>query len=89
VNPNYKEIHGIACHSTIAAAGRDIDLALVAIPAKAVPGALEECAAAGVKKAVVIAAAGRRVLAELELNPVIAHADGSGLTVADALIRVV
>lgn len=54
VNPNYKEIHGIACHPTIAAAGKAIDLALVAIPAKAVPGALEECAAAGVKNAVVI-----------------------------------
>ena len=29
----------------------------------------------------------RNAIAELELNPVIVHADGSGLTIADALLR--
>ncbi len=32
-------------------------------------------------------AEGRPAIAELELNPVIVHADGSGLTIADALLR--
>ena len=36
-----------------------------------------------------VAAAGRGRISELELNPVIVHADGSGLTIADALIRLV
>jgi acyl-CoA synthetase (NDP forming) len=34
-----------------------------------------------------VAAAGRGRISELELNPVIVHADGSGLTIADALMR--
>ena len=56
VNPNCAEIHGIACHADIAAAstaGR-VDLAIIAIPARAVPSALEQCAAAGVRNAVII-----------------------------------
>src|SRR6185369_8471549 len=53
VNPNYKEIHGRPCHADIAAAG-GADLALIAIPARAVPAALDQCASAGVKHAVVI-----------------------------------
>ena len=37
---------------------------------------------------IVAAVAGtRNAIAELELNPVIVHADGSGLTIADALLR--
>jgi hypothetical protein len=36
---------------------------------------------------VATAAATRSPIAELELNPVIVHADGSGITVADALLR--
>jgi acetate---CoA ligase (ADP-forming) len=54
INPSYREIDGLTCHSSISAVGRPIDLALVAIPATGVVPALEECAAAGVKNALII-----------------------------------
>ena len=54
VNPSYADIGGLPCFPTIAAAGGPLDLALVAIPAAGVLAALEECAAAGVRNAVVI-----------------------------------
>jgi acyl-CoA synthetase (NDP forming) len=54
VNPSYGEIAGLPCFPSLAAAGGEIDLALVAIPAAAVLPALEDCAASGVRNAVVI-----------------------------------
>ncbi len=54
VNPSYAEIDGIPCFPTIAAAGEPVDLALIAIPAVGVLPALEECAAAGARNAMVI-----------------------------------
>src|SRR5271154_892877 len=54
INPNYGEIGGLKCYPTIAAVGQPIDLAVVIIPARAVLGAREQCAAAGVKNAVII-----------------------------------
>src|SRR5215470_1010731 len=54
VNPNYADIDGLKCYKTIAEIGAPIDLAVIIIPARAVLGALEECAAVGVKNAVII-----------------------------------
>src|SRR6266436_6584309 len=54
VNPNYGDIDGLKCFSSIADVGQPIDLAIVIIPARAVLGALEQCAAAGVKNAVIV-----------------------------------
>jgi acyl-CoA synthetase (NDP forming) len=54
INPNYGDIDGLKCFSTIADVGQPIDLAIVIIPARAVLGALEQCAAAGVRNAVII-----------------------------------
>src|SRR5258705_3646724 len=54
INPNYGDIDGLKCYSTIADVGQPIDLAIVIIPARAVLGALEQCAATGVKNAVII-----------------------------------
>src|SRR5580698_1794261 len=54
INPNYGDIDGLKCYPTIADVGAPIDLAVVIIPARAVLGALEQCAAAGVKNAVII-----------------------------------
>jgi acyl-CoA synthetase (NDP forming) len=54
VNPNYGDIDGLTCYPSIADVGQPIDLAIVIIPARAVLGALEQCAAAGVRNAVVI-----------------------------------
>jgi acetyltransferase len=54
VNPNYAEIDGLACHKSVAEIGAPIDLAVVIIPARVVLAALEQCAAVGVKNAVII-----------------------------------
>jgi acetate---CoA ligase (ADP-forming) len=54
INPNYAEIDGLACYKSVADIGAAIDLAIIVIPARAVLAALEQCAAAGVKNAVII-----------------------------------
>src|SRR3984893_1084986 len=54
INPNYGDIDGLKCYPSIADVGQPIDLAIIIIPARAVLGALEQCAAVGVKNAVII-----------------------------------
>jgi acetate---CoA ligase (ADP-forming) len=54
INPSYQEIGGLRCYALIGAVGEPVDLALVAIPAAGVAPALEECARAGVKNALII-----------------------------------
>src|SRR5436853_1552642 len=54
INPNYGDIDGLKCYPSIADVGAPIDLAIVIIPARVVLGALEQCAAVGVKNAVII-----------------------------------
>src|SRR5258708_21125497 len=54
INPNYGDIDGLKCYPSIADVGQPIDRAIVNIPAGAVLGALEKCAAVGVKNAVII-----------------------------------
>jgi len=54
INPNYGDIDGLKCYPSIADVGQPIDLAIVIIPARVVLGALEQCAAVGVKNAVII-----------------------------------
>src|SRR5260370_15799360 len=48
INPNYGDIDGLKCYSTIADVGQPIDLAIVIIPARALLRALEQCGAAPV-----------------------------------------
>src|SRR3954467_11398290 len=54
INPNYGDIDGLKCYPSVADVGQPIDLAIVIIPARAVLGALQQCAAVGVKHAVII-----------------------------------
>src|SRR6202022_2055328 len=54
INPNNGVIDGLKCYPSISAVGQPVDLAIVIIPAKGVLGALEQCASAGVKNAVII-----------------------------------
>ena len=54
VNPNYPNIDGLACYPSVADIKQPIDLAIVIIPARAVLNALKECAAVGVKNAIII-----------------------------------
>ena len=54
INPNYDEIDRLKCFKSIADVGTPIDLAVIIIPARGVLAALEQCAAASVKNAVII-----------------------------------
>jgi len=54
INPNYGDIDGLKCYKSIAEVGAPIDLAVIIIPARAVVGALEQCATASVKNCVII-----------------------------------
>ncbi len=55
VNPNQTEIAGLACYASIAAIPDQVELAVLCVPASAVPDVMRQCGAAGVKGAVVFA----------------------------------
>ncbi len=54
VHPKYDEISGHKCYPTIGDVPEPVDIAVIAIPAKLVPGVVTECAAAGVKNVMII-----------------------------------
>jgi acyl-CoA synthetase (NDP forming) len=54
VNPSHAEIDGRKCYPDVASIGRPVDLAIIGIPARAVVDAAAQCAAAGVRAAIVI-----------------------------------
>jgi acetyltransferase len=56
INPSHSTLLGQKTFSTIRDVPEDVDLAVIATPAATVPGIVAECAAAGVKGAVVISA---------------------------------
>ncbi|MBI2817422.1 MAG: acetate--CoA ligase family protein [Acidobacteria bacterium] len=64
INPNCEEIAGFKCYPDLKSVPDDIDLAVVMLPAKAVPAAIKECAAKGVKAATVFTAGFAEVSAE-------------------------
>ena len=54
VNPKGGEIHGLRAHTALSEIQEQIDVAVIAIPARYVLGAVEDCGAAGVKNLVII-----------------------------------
>jgi acetyltransferase len=56
VNPNHPSVLGLKTFPAIADLPNEIDLALIATPAKTVPQIVADCAAAGVKGAIIISA---------------------------------
>ncbi len=56
VNPGRATVHGVACHPSIGAIGRKVDLAVVAVPPAAVASVIDDAIAHGVRAAVVITA---------------------------------
>ena len=54
INPKAPQIQGLPSYATVAAVPGPVDLAIVAVPAPAVLAALEDCAASGVRGAVVL-----------------------------------
>ncbi|RLB95840.1 MAG: hypothetical protein DRH90_25165, partial [Deltaproteobacteria bacterium] len=56
VNPNSDEIMGLKAFPSLADYNEPIDLAILVLPAKLIPGVFRECAARGVKGIVLITA---------------------------------
>ncbi|GLL04620.1 bifunctional acetate--CoA ligase family protein/GNAT family N-acetyltransferase [Dactylosporangium matsuzakiense] len=54
VNPHTTQVHGVATYPTVQRIGAPIDLAVIAVPAAAVPDVVAQCAAAGVRAAVIL-----------------------------------
>lgn len=83
VNPTRKAILGVRAAPSLTAIGEPIDLAVIVTPPPTIPGLMEECAALGVKGAIIISAGFREVGpegAELE-RQVIATARAAGIRV--------
>ena len=53
VNPNYKEIEGLACFPSIGDIPHPIDLAIVLVPASSVPSVLEACVMKGIRRVII------------------------------------
>ena len=53
VNPKYSEVSGLKCYPKISDIEGPLDLALIFIPAKAVPQVLQDCVTKGVRGAIV------------------------------------
>jgi len=49
VNPRYPEVHGIKSYASLLDLPAAVDYAILAVPARAVPGVIEDCARKGVK----------------------------------------
>src|SRR6202158_656829 len=64
VNSRHSEICGLKAYPTVADIPEKVDLAVVATPARTVPGVIRQCVEAGVKSAVVISAGFRERGAE-------------------------
>ncbi len=56
VNPNHPIIQGKKSFSSVKHIDREIDLAVIAVPARSVPQALKECMETGAKAAIIISA---------------------------------
>ncbi len=54
VNPDARHVSGVRAYPSLLDVPEDVDLVVVAVPAAAVPGVLEHCAARGVRGLVVI-----------------------------------
>jgi acetyltransferase len=64
VNPKRKSILGIRAYPSIADIPEPVDLAVIATPARTVPGVIRECGEVGVKGAIVISAGFKETGAE-------------------------
>jgi acetyltransferase len=56
INPNRKAVHGVLCYPSLEAVPEVVDLAVIATPAAAVPGAVRQCVGRGVPAAIIISA---------------------------------
>jgi acetate---CoA ligase (ADP-forming) len=56
INPKYQTLHGQPCFADAASVPKPCDLAIIAVPAAAVPAAVAECGRAGIPHAIVLTA---------------------------------
>jgi len=61
INPKYKEVMGKSCYPDIGSVPEAVDLALIATPAKFVPGIIRECGKKGIRNAVILSAGFREI----------------------------
>jgi acyl-CoA synthetase (NDP forming) len=61
VNPKYRDIRGVPCFASVAEVPEACDVAVVAVTAARVPGVIAECAARGIRHAIVLSAGFREV----------------------------
>ena len=61
VNPNASEILGIKCYKSILDIKNEIELAVIAVPAKIVPKAIADCGKCGIKRAIIISSGFKEV----------------------------
>lgn len=54
IDPSHAAIDGLACYPSIGAVDRPVDLALIAMPAAQAAAAVEDCARAGVRHALIL-----------------------------------
>lgn len=74
INPRAAEIQGLRCYPSVCDLPTSVDLAVIAVPASAVSGVVDDCAARGVRALVVISAG-------------FAEAGGEGIAVQKALVE--
>ena len=72
VNPSHREIQGLPAFASIRDIGEPVDLAMIAVAAEFIPKVLEDCAAAGVRAAVVYSSASATGNGSAPLHEVIA-----------------
>ncbi|MGD8789609.1 MAG: bifunctional acetate--CoA ligase family protein/GNAT family N-acetyltransferase, partial [Burkholderiales bacterium] len=61
INPKHDRVQGQRCHRSVADIDQRVDLAVVAAPAQAVPGIIDECGQRGIRNAVVLSAGFREI----------------------------
>ncbi|MCD6444834.1 acetate--CoA ligase [Candidatus Bathyarchaeota archaeon] len=61
INPKADKIHGLKCYPSVLKVEGDVDLAVVAVPARIVPEVVEEAGIKGVKGLIVISAGFREI----------------------------
>ncbi len=64
INPKYDEISGKKCYASIEDVPEKVDLAIIAVGAQAVPGAVESCGKAGVRAAIIISSGFAELMTE-------------------------
>ncbi|MEJ2018350.1 MAG: CoA-binding protein [Maritimibacter sp.] len=56
INPKHKQVGGLKCYPSVLEVGEEIDLAVIATPARTVPGIIRDCGDAGIKNAIILSA---------------------------------